>query len=87
MTFSITKCKEHYIDCYNVVSYDIFDMCTKLKVLKHLSLSTMRHKNIEFNSGLVYVCIFDFNFSNTILSSTTMSYYLKLHYNIDLSTQ
>ncbi|KAF0760602.1 Uncharacterized protein FWK35_00026488 [Aphis craccivora] len=36
-TFMVSKCKMHYIDCINVVSYEIHDVCPKIKFLTQFS--------------------------------------------------
>lgn len=33
----VSKCKMHYIDCINVVSYEIHDVCPKIKFLTQFS--------------------------------------------------
>jgi len=57
MTFNVIKCKEHYIDCYSVVAYDICDACSKLQILMHLSVSSMGKSNKEIPSCPLHVRI------------------------------
>ncbi|XP_022169762.1 uncharacterized protein LOC111033375 [Myzus persicae] len=33
--FSISKCNEYYVDCINVISYEICELCSKLQLLTH----------------------------------------------------
>uniref|UniRef100_A0A2S2NHC9 Uncharacterized protein n=1 Tax=Schizaphis graminum TaxID=13262 RepID=A0A2S2NHC9_SCHGA len=45
-TFIVSKCKMHYIDCVNVVSYDIHDVCPKIKFLTQFTDAKTSNGNL-----------------------------------------
>jgi len=65
-SFHIGKCKDHYVDCYNVVSYEISDACSKLKaILYYVSSFSSTTENKFIDGCPIYVRIlFNVSFGN-----------------------
>ncbi|XP_025203289.1 uncharacterized protein LOC112600311, partial [Melanaphis sacchari] len=45
-SFSVSKCKMHYIDCVNVVSYEIHDVCQKINYLFQFTNTKTSNTNL-----------------------------------------
>lgn len=60
----MNKCKEHYIDCINVVSYNVTDMCSKLKILWHIMI---HDKNNLFSCPILMVSVININLTILII--------------------
>lgn len=40
MKINVLKCKDHFVDCVNVISYEMCNICEKLGALMHFLKNT-----------------------------------------------
>ncbi|VVC40681.1 Hypothetical protein CINCED_3A016599 [Cinara cedri] len=53
---SVLRCKDHYVDCQNVISYDMSDICSKLGLLTYfLKDSPQAIKHCPVSGEFAYV--------------------------------
>lgn len=68
----VEKCKDHYIDCVNVRSYDISNLCSNIKTMHHFV--KLNNLNRELNCPF-YVSNFKFKHKTIIKCYYILSYY------------
>ncbi|XP_060860393.1 uncharacterized protein LOC132937844 [Metopolophium dirhodum] len=64
--FSVFKCHESYVDCVNVISYEICDLCSKLQLLSHFV-------KLENSKETLTACpiVGEYNYKNMTIEADT----------------